>query len=157
MRTWRFVLAGGIGAVTALALLILPAEGTAPRGSVLFAELDGEKEVGGGDTDGYGSFSLSFRGQRICYGLTTVAIGDPTVAHIHRGAPGINGPIEFMLPAIPARGVVGAAAGCPTMPTALRDEIRLNPGGFYVNVHNGAFSGGALRGQLFEATAEQDE
>jgi hypothetical protein len=38
--------------------------------------------------------------------------------------------------------------GTTTVTQDVVDQIQANPGGFYVNVHNGEFSGGALRGQL---------
>lgn len=37
---------------------------------------------------------------------------------------------------------------CDTVDDALVDEIRGNPGGFYVNVHTADFPDGAIRGQL---------
>jgi hypothetical protein len=35
------------------------------------------------------------------------------------------------------------------VPGAVADDIRSNPSGFYVNVHNAKFPGGAIRGQFF--------
>ena len=37
---------------------------------------------------------------------------------------------------------------CDEVPEALRDEIRNNPAGFYVNVHTADYPDGAIRGQL---------
>jgi CHRD domain len=37
------------------------------------------------------------------------------------------------------------------LPKPLLRDIRRNPGDYYVNVHNGDFPGGAVRGQLESA------
>ena len=44
-----------------------------------------------------------------------------------------------------------------TLTTAQANAIKANPGGLYVNVHNGAFPNGAIRGQLFQATADSGQ
>ena len=55
-------------------------------------------------------------------------------------------------------GLAGAKAACTApLNAALVNQIKANPGGFYVNVHNAAFPNGAIRGQLFKATATQDK
>ena len=58
---------------------------------------------------------------------------------------------------IPASGLAGSRAACTTLTAAQANAIKANPGGFYVNVHNGAFPNGAIRGQLFQATAAQNK
>jgi hypothetical protein len=83
-------------------------------------------------------------------------IGTPTAAHIHKGAVGVNGPIKVPLN-VPASGAAGASAKCTTLTTTLANAIKAAPGQYYVNVHNGGFPNGAIRGQLFQATANQDK
>jgi hypothetical protein len=65
-------------------------------------------------------------------------------AHIHRGAAGTNGPIvvPFVAP------TTGMSQGCVSVADALLNEIRSDPGGFYVNVLTTAHPGGEIRGQL---------
>jgi hypothetical protein len=147
-----------VAAVAAVAITALPASGTAPAGSALFAKLDGEHgPLPNDDPDGYGTFSASFNGTKLCYGLQVAKIGNPTAAHIHQGGVNTdNGPIRVgLLP--PTNGTAGSRAGCATLTTTLANQIKANPGGYYINVHNSAFPTGAIRGQLFQATATQDK
>ncbi len=148
--------AGSIAAVAVAAVIALPASGTAPPGSTFFAKLGGEHVVPAADPDGYGTFSAGFNGTKLCYGLQVFKIGAPLAAHIHKAAVGSNGPIKVPLN-VPSSGLAGASAGCTTLSTTLANAIKANPHAYYVNVHNSAFPNGAIRGQLFQATASQDK
>jgi hypothetical protein len=67
-------------------------------------------------------------------------------SHIHRGAAGVTGPviIPFNQPF-----VNGVSTGTLTgIASGFFTEILANPPGYYFNVHNADFAGGALRGQL---------
>ena len=77
-----------LAALATVAVIALPASGTAPAGSSFFAKLDGEHDVPAGDPDGYGTFSASFNGTKLCYGLQVVKIGPPIAAHIHKAPVG---------------------------------------------------------------------
>jgi hypothetical protein len=152
----RVVGAGAcLAALAAVAVIALPASGTAPPGSSFFAKLDGEHEVPDADADGYGTFSASFNGTKLCYGLQVFKIATPQAAHIHKAAVGANGPIQVGVNPPTTGG--GASAGCTTVSSTLASAIKANPGAYYVNVHNSAFPNGAIRGQLFKATANQDK
>jgi len=124
--------------------------------SILGAELDGTKEVPGpGDADGFGFAAVDTTTQPddLCYFVIVQGIAAPTAAHIHRGAAGVAGPIVVPLKAptpTPLPDVYTANGCIGGLDPALVTEIDTNPAGFYVNVHNGAFPDGALRGQLFE-------
>ena len=122
-----------------------------------FAVLDGGNEVSaGGDAaagdlngNGVASILLGASGQ-LCFSLLVRGIAAPTVAHIHSGLPGVPGPISIALTPVPSNGTLGSSSGCLTGLTAATiSQIRANPGRFYVNVHNGPFPAGAIRGQLF--------
>ena len=115
-----------------------------------FANLQGSNEIGGGDTNGYGAAAVTFHSTRkICVGLVVDRIAIPTAAHIHQGVAGVNGPIVVSFPKIPGRGNPGSSSFCADIDSTLAGQIQGNPAGFYVNVHNADFPGGALRGQLF--------
>jgi CHRD domain-containing protein len=160
MKRRRTKVLGGaacLAALAAVAVIALPASGTAPPGSAFFAKLDGEHgPAPDADPDGYGTFSAGFRGTSFCYGYTVFKIGNPTAAHIHQGGPGVDGGIKIGLQ-IPSSGLSGSRAACTTVSTTVANQVKANPSAFYVNIHNGAFPNGAIRGQLFQATVAQDK
>ena len=134
------VLAGVFVAMLALAIPALAG------GRPLSASLDGTSEVPGpGDPDGSGSALVTLnQGQgEVCFDIVVTAIGTPLAAHIHDAPVGV------------ASGVVvdfdvanNGLSGCVDASEGLIKDIRQNPADFYVNVHNGDFPGGAVRGQL---------
>lgn len=81
-----------------------------------------------------------------------------TVAHIHRGRPGANGPvvIDFKLagPTTLTAGQTGIIRATfeITDPAilAVADDVIANPGNYYVNAHSQSKPGGLVRGQLME-------
>jgi hypothetical protein len=142
--------------------------------------LHGDEEVPVRPTtraQGQATFQVSEDGTAIHYKLNLANIENVTQAHIHLGAPGVNGPIVVFLypnttgPALPPGGgriqgrivegtitaanLINALAGQPIR--ALVAEIEA--GNAYVNVHTndgvappdtgpGDFPGGEIRGQL---------
>lgn len=125
--------------------------------TTFFVILKGGNEVSAtgaanaGDQDGYGSASVLFRtNARLCYSILAFLIEPPNAAHIHRGPAGVNGPIVVNLRP-PSAGSLGqgSVSDCISIDGALGAEIRNNPSGFYINVHNAPFPSGAVRGQLF--------
>jgi hypothetical protein len=142
-RRLAVVITGCLVAVAVAAPLL----DSAPVRGPLFTTLRGGSEVPVGDPDGRGSFTAILHGRTLCFGTTVAHIGRPTAAHIHRGVAGVAGPIVEPLRR-PGRGVAGASSGCTLLTQALADQIRANPRRFYVNVHTGAYPGGAVRGQL---------
>ena len=133
--------------------------GAAATQPTLFAALNGNREVnssgqtGQGDKNGRGSFSATFDGGKLCFGLNVANIQKPLAAHIHRGAAGKDGDVVHSLKQ-PGSGDPGSSSACATIEGALANQIRNNPGGFYVNVHTQAFPGGAIRGQLFQSAGK---
>jgi CHRD domain len=150
MRLRRLAL---LTAVALSVILVLPNVAFAAR-NPLFAALNGQNEIGqdgergAGDNNGGGSFSAVIKGQQLCYGLAVRDIGNPTMARIYRGGRNTNGPNLVTL-THPETGDPGASSGCTMIDQSLIRQIRRNPGRYYVNVHNSAYPGGAIRGQLF--------
>jgi len=114
-------------------------------------DLRGSKEVGSAsDPDGNGFALVDFTDDEVCYSLKVNAIAQATAAHIHRGAAGVNGAVVITLETPDQN---GTSEACQDVDPALAAEITANPQGFYVNVHNDEFPGGAVRGQLRGHTA----
>ncbi len=118
----------------------------------LFADLSGANEVPGpGDEDGTGesTVTLNTSTNEVCYTISVENITLPaTAAHIHIGGPDEAGP-----PVVPLTppDETGMSEGCEqNVDAALVQAIADDPGGYYVNVHNADFPGGAVRGQLSE-------
>jgi hypothetical protein len=136
-----------VAVVAAGFLFISPSATASPRTVALDAKLFGAEEVPiPGDPDGRGHAVVLIRADEgeLCYVLTVRRIETAHLAHIHRGAAGIPGPVVVhFTPPTPK------SSDCLTgLDTELLHEIVDNPAGFYVNVHNPSFGGGAVRGQL---------
>lgn len=154
------------GAGLLVGVLISPLSGALAghTNTVLTTELDGRQEVAAGaksnrivgDPNGRGEayvFGIDNDASTFCYVLTVDGIATATAAHIHEGAAGTNGPVVANL-AAPGDGdaadclTEGEAGKFPTSEVGIVQRILANPDDFYVNVHNGPYPGGAIRGQL---------
>lgn len=157
----------GLAAIAVVVLIAIPA--VAGHTNVLLtADLNGREEVAAdgsnalvGDPNGRGEayvFGIDGDEFTLCYALLVekirlVPVGAGMAAHIHEGARGENGPVVAVL----AGPEDGNAADCltegetgkfPTGEVGIVQRILENPSGFYINVHNPDFPGGAVRGQL---------
>ena len=84
----------------------------------------------------------------VCFAIIVEnLVAGATMAHIHSGVAGVNGPIVVVL--TPPSGNPGTSFGCVSpVDAATVAAIRADPTSFYVNVHNGPHPDGAMRGQL---------
>lgn len=100
-----------------------------------------------GDPDGMGhaNVKIDLDKSEVCYTLMVEGIAPATMAHIHKGAADTAGGVAVPLTSPDA---AGRAKGCATVDAAVAKDIAENPAGYYVNVHNAEFKGGAIRGQL---------
>ncbi len=143
------VLALALGFGTAVAADFVWAGGHSedPRGGrPLSAKLSGAAEVPGpGDPDGSGKAQIVLNQGRgeVCFKITVTDIADPTGAHIHVGEADVSGGVVVNFD-VPLNGL----SGCVEVEADLIKDIRRNPSGYYVNVHNADFPPGAIRGQL---------
>jgi hypothetical protein len=77
----------------------------------------------------------------VCWTIEVTDVDPITAGHIHKAASTTTGPI--VVPFNPYSG------GCTEVDDrALLMDIIVHPSSYYVNVHNLAYPGGALRGQL---------
>ena len=140
-----------VAAITFVVVGTAAADHPGGGGTPFHATLSGANEctaagvcgVGHPTGTGFTSLRLNSGQEEICFTTTTSDIGTVTAAHIHRGVAGTAPPMNVVVPLDPATG-----SGCVPAPRALIKAIRKNPEGYYVNVHTGAFPGGAVRGQL---------
>ena len=133
-------------ALAAALVLAAPAGAAVKR---LEANMSGSQETDPGDPDGTGTAKLRLNRaeRRVCYTIRVRNIDDVVAAHIHRGGRGVAGGIEVDLIASGRPGT--RFTGCTNgVARSLIREILRRPRRFYVNVHTGAYPGGAVRGQL---------
>jgi hypothetical protein len=145
--------AGVVGSV-----LVLPVSPATAAAVTLETSLTGAAEVPGpGDTDAFGAaqFKVNVRKEKVCFTLVVVGMALPAVAaHIHEGDAAVAGGVVVTL--APPEEVMGSGVGLATgcvggLERALLRSLKNHPEGFYVNVHNGDFPDGAVRGQLAAA------
>src|ERR687886_71901 len=127
-----------------LTLMLLLASGSvlaagdraaAEQVSNLAATLTGPVEVPPGDPDGRGTATVTLDANtgQVCYRIDVSNIALPAAAaHIHKGAPGVAGPIVVPFTAPDAN---GKANGCVNADKALVQAIGASPADYYVNVH----------------------
>jgi hypothetical protein len=114
----------------------------------LGAALTGAAEVGGGDPDGSGivSVSSSPSTNRLCLGVIVDKIATPTQVTLCRGATGQTGSVIATFAGPSSLNV--ESAGCVDIDPAVAKDISQHPENYYVNVVNGDYPDGAIRGQL---------
>ena len=123
-------------------------------GKALVAKLSGANEVPQANTAdrGHAVIRLNAKTLKVCWSFSALKLtpkpglsATPTSAHIHVGVAGVPGDVVVPL------GTSFSRNGCTTATKAVIDAILANPKGYYVNVHNASYPGGAVRGQLKKA------
>jgi hypothetical protein len=117
--------------------------------------LSGANEVGGGDSNGAGFAVVNVKGatSTVCVKIKKVTglILPATMAHIHQGNAGTNGPIVLPLnpPTAKKPTAPGKSKTCAVVNATLLNGLLTNPTNYYVNVHTTDHTGGAIRAQLY--------
>jgi hypothetical protein len=130
--------------VASLMIALVAAAGAAAamqKGS-LHATLTGKAETPKGDPDGSGTAEIKITATKVCWEIHVAKVGTIVAAHIHKGGPGVAGPVVVPF------GKTYKSTGCTTTSASLAAAILKSPSAYYVNVHNAKYPGGALRGQL---------
>jgi hypothetical protein len=141
MKGRLFVLIG-IVAATVAALTAAGLAGAA-SGNKLDAQLRGSNERPVAPASNRGRVEITLKAGKVCWEFTLTKIdGKPNAAHIHKGRPGVAGPVFIPL------GTTYKRQGCTSASASKISAVRANPRGFYVNIHNAKHLGGAMRGQL---------
>jgi hypothetical protein len=113
--------------------------------TVIFtAELSGANEVPANPSQATGKSTLTFNQTTNTFNIVTTYSGGLTAtgAHIHKGAPGVSGPIVF--PFTPITSPINYTS--PALDSLQKAD--LFAGNYYVNVHSALYPGGEIRGQL---------
>jgi hypothetical protein len=136
---------------TALFLLLLAATavGLMPRPAAttrFTATLSGQNEVPANNSTATGAFMGTYDSDSkvLRYEVTYQGL-NPTMGHIHRGAPGKNGGVEIGFKDVSSSPIRGQA----TLTQAKADSLMA--GLYYVNLHSQAFPGGEIRGNIAPA------
>jgi CHRD domain len=165
--------------VIAIVLLSLAAGVAASNSNRLRADLRGTNEVAAlvdFDSRGKASVRIDVEDGEVCFTVSFERGGTANRGHIHRGIAGVNGPIVVAFFDIQDPFVDAANPGDAADPRhdqlerrqrlgdcvdgldpALLAEIKGNPSGFYVNLHNARFPGGFVRGQLSAGGGGDDD
>lgn len=128
---------------------------------VLTTTLSGANEVPPNTSPATGSATMtidvSTRNYSLAINFTGLTAG-MTIAHIHRGAVGVNGPILVWLDGMQPAGSPGVTPFIPAGSTSFSGTLNgtfpaadlnnLLAGSTYINIHTSAFPGGEIRGNL---------
>jgi hypothetical protein len=114
-----------------------------PGSGAIKVNLSGAEEVPPLNVPGSGSGSFRVADDGTITGSVTTKDVQGTMAHIHRGAKGANGPV--IVPLDKKGDTYSVPAGRKLTPEQMAD---LKAGGLYVNVHTARNKGGEVRGQL---------
>ena len=148
-RSWIAALAALAG-VLLVSLPATAAKQTTPEYDLLAPLAGSLEKPSAGDPDGTGAADFRIKGNKVCFRIIAADIAPVTAAHIHKGGPAVAGPVEVDLFTFKGKSqtLPPRITGCAKTTTAIAKAIAKKPGDYYVNVHNGDFPAGALRGQL---------
>jgi CHRD domain len=114
-----------------------------PGSGAMNVKLSGGEEVPPLNVPGSGSGTFRVAEDGTITGSVTTKDVEGTMAHIHRGAKGTNGPV--IVPLEKKGETYSVPAGRKLTADQLKD---LKAGNLYVNVHTNRNKGGEVRGQL---------
>jgi CHRD domain len=153
-KALTLIAAGGLIAAAAIPALAAPGDV-----EVRANKINGKQETPNkGDEDGTGSaeFTLKPKKEKVCYLIEFQDIEAPTAGHIHKGLKGDDGPIKIELFEDEA-GASSPIEDCVKAEEKQINKVAKNAERYYVNLHNGEFPDGAIRGQLKGGTPEDPQ
>lgn len=135
--------------IGAVVLPVVPAHAASQSLGAVALASDEPTPPAAGDLNANGTVDLRIDPTTgdVCVRAALSGLSGPiTMAHIHTGAVGANGPVLVTLPT-----TATAVVGCVQATSADAQAILAAPGSFYFNAHTAASPGGAVRGQLTAA------
>jgi hypothetical protein len=152
MKGRKSIALAGLGALALLGIVVAAGLAAVSPANRLGAVLRGNDEVPQkGDPNGRAEARITLKGakKKVCFNITYERIDAPTAGHIHKGAEGVAGAIKVPLFEEPGGATAQPIKGCEgDVSRKLIRRIRNHPERWYVNLHNGAYPDGAVRGQL---------
>ncbi len=136
-----------MGIVKLFSVFVLAGLAATATAQVFVGDLNGTNEVPPGSPDGTGLAAIWIADGLVHFDLVVDEnVAEPlTLAHIHEGEAGATGSVILdFTPFINGRQVRGSIE----IETSLAGAIASNPAGYYFNIHNDSFPGGAVRDQL---------
>lgn len=132
-------------AVTSTAVLVLAVPALAERFDYEGTMTGSEVEPGPGDGNGNGAFKIVIDNatNEVCYELVWQKIDQPNAAHVHVGRPNESGRIVLDL-----NFAANGPKACIRADSTTVGHMTGGPESHYVDLHNGAYPEGAVRGQL---------
>ena len=126
-----------------VSLALSACAGMTSSGKSVNVSLAGNQEVPPVSASGSGSGTFTIGDDGSVKGSVTTTGVQGTMAHIHQGARGQNGPV--IVPLTKNGDTYAAPAGAKLNDAQMQ---AFKAGGLYVNVHTAANKGGEVRGQL---------
>jgi hypothetical protein len=114
-----------------------------PGSGAVSVKLSGAEEVPPVQTSGTGEGTIRVNADGAVEGSVKTTGVDGTMAHIHQGAKGQNGPV--IIPLTKSGDTYTVPAGAKLNEAQIK---AFKEGGLYVNVHTAKNKGGEVRGQL---------
>lgn len=124
-------------------LALAACAGMMPGGNSIKVNLTGTEEVPPLSVPGSGSGAISIGADGSVAGSVTTTGVEGTMAHIHMGARGANGPV--IVPLTKSGDTYSVPAGAKLNEAQMQ---AFKAGNLYVNVHTARNKGGEVRGQL---------
>jgi opacity protein-like surface antigen len=128
---------------TLLAVVVSAALAGAAFAADVKLTLTGDQEVPPVKTEGKGSGTITIADDGSVSGSVTTTGVKGTMAHIHQGAAGTNGPV--IVPFVKDGDTYKAPPGAKL---SAEQMAAFKAGNLYFNVHSDAHKGGEVRGQL---------
>jgi hypothetical protein len=112
---------------------------------VIQSSMTADNEVPASGSTGSGTFYVTYdkTTKILSYTIVYSGLGAPTSMHIHKGAVGVNGNVEFTLTtptSSPSSGM--------TVALTATEEADLLAGNYYANIHSANYANGEIRAQL---------
>ncbi|MGH8690450.1 MAG: CHRD domain-containing protein [Burkholderiales bacterium] len=139
----EFLLAIAVATLTACATVQGVMPDWMPGSGAIKVSLSGAEQVPPVTVPGSGGGSFRVGEDGTITGSVTTKDVQGTMAHIHRGGKGANGPV--IVPLDKNGDAYTVPAGRKLTPAQIQD---LKAGNLYVNVHTNRYKGGEVRGQL---------